>query len=100
MKRRWVYIDGEAVEVTKDFVAEPRSPFPHIMPDLPDFVSPIDGKRYSGRTGMREHCAIHDVVPTADLKGLPLKQAVSEYKPDRAAIKETIIREARKRGLL
>ena len=42
-----------------------------IMPDLPDFVSPIDGKLYSGRAGMREHNLRHDVVPNAELKGLP-----------------------------
>jgi hypothetical protein len=44
---------------------------PTIMPDLPDFVSPIDGRTYSGRAGMREHNLRHDVVPNADLKGLP-----------------------------
>jgi len=46
-----------------------------VMPDLPDFVSPIDGKRYSGRAGLREHCATHNVVPVADLAGLPPKPA-------------------------
>ena len=46
-----------------------------VMPDLPDFVSPIDGKTYSGRTGLREHCATHNVVPVADLAGLPPKPA-------------------------
>lgn len=99
-RRRWIYVDGEAVEVTQDFVAEPRAGMPHVIPDLPDFVSPIDGKTYSGRAGMREHCKIHDVVPTAELKGLPPKMMNQEYKPDRAAIRERIIVEARKRGLL
>ena len=42
-----------------------------IMPDLPDFISPIDGRRYSGRAGLREHCAAHNVVPVSDLAGLP-----------------------------
>ena len=101
-RRRWVYDKeaGELVEVGLDYVAEPRTPMPHVIPDLPDFVSPIDGRRYSGRAGMREHCQIHNVVPTAELKGLPPKPSVQEYKPDRAAIKETLIREAKKRGLL
>lgn len=67
-----------------------------IFGDAPDFVSPIDGKAYSGRAGMREHCARHDVVPTADLKGLPPKQANSQYVPDRAAIRETIRRQVYK----
>jgi hypothetical protein len=49
-----------------------------ILPDLPDFVSPIDGKLYSGRAGLRDHCARHDVVPTADLKGLPYLTTTSD----------------------
>lgn len=49
-----------------------------ILPDLPDFVSPIDGKTYSGRAGLREHCKRHDVVPTADLKGLPYLTTTSD----------------------
>lgn len=42
-----------------------------ILPDLPDFVSPIDGLAYSGRAGLREHNKRHDVVCNEDLKGLP-----------------------------
>lgn len=51
-----------------------------IMPDLPDFVSPIDGKLYSGRAGLREHCLKHDVVPNEDLKGLPYLQSNSDQR--------------------
>lgn len=47
------------------------SPGYSILGDLPDFVSPIDNKVYSGRAGLREHNLRHDVVPVADLKGLP-----------------------------
>ena len=68
-------------------------PAPSVRGDLPDFVSPIDGKVYSGRSGLRDHCARHNVVPTADLKGLPPKLANAEYVPDRAAIRETIRRQ-------
>ena len=46
---------------------------PAVMADIPDFVSPIDGKVVSGRAALREHCKRHDVVPTADLAGLPPK---------------------------
>jgi hypothetical protein len=63
-----------------------------VMGDLPDFVSPIDGSVVSGRAGLREHCKKHHVVPTADLKGLPFKQAVQEYQPDRAGIRDAIRR--------
>lgn len=71
---------------------------PTILGDLPDFVSPIDGKSYSGRTGLREHCRRHDVVPNAELKGLPTLMSNSdtrrpeEVRADRAARKEQVIR--------
>lgn len=51
-----------------------------ILRDLPDFVSPIDNKLYSGRAGLREHCKRHDVVPNADLKGLPILTTQSDQR--------------------
>lgn len=73
-----------------------------ILSDLPDFVSPIDGKQYSGRAGLRDHCARHDVVPTADLKGLPLLQynsdmrSVDQKRKDAAERKRLVINEVDK----
>lgn len=49
-----------------------------VMGDLPDFVSSVDGKVYSGRAGMREHNLKHNVVPVADLQGLPHLQMNSD----------------------
>lgn len=63
---------------------------PAIHGDFEPFVSPLDGKIVSGRKAYRQHCKDHDVVPTMELKGLPPKKAVEEYKPDRAAIKEEL----------
>ena len=37
-----------------------------IMPDLPDFVSPIDGTIVKGRKGYREHCREHNVTGASD----------------------------------
>jgi hypothetical protein len=39
-----------------------------IMPDIPDFVSPIDGKVVNGRRGLREHNKRHNVTNAADFK--------------------------------
>lgn len=36
------------------------------MPDLPDFVSPIDGTVVHGRAGLRRHNKIHNVTNPAD----------------------------------
>jgi hypothetical protein len=77
-RSRWIYINGEAIPAD-DYEAlaiarghaENQRGGVQILPDLPTFRSPIDGKEYSGRAGLREHCAKHDVVPVADLAGLP-----------------------------
>lgn len=69
---------------------------PYIRGDYEPFVSPLNGKVISGRKAYRQHCKDFDVVPTAELKGLPLKKAVTEYKPDRAEIRKEIIRQLNK----
>jgi len=74
-----------------------------ILGDLPDFVSPIDHKLYSGRAGLREHCKRHDVVPNAELTGLPVLTMTSDMRSAQdkarsaAARKERIIHEVTKR---
>jgi len=81
---------------------EPSDKRPFLTPDLPDFVSPIDGKLYSGRAGLREHCKRHDVVPNAELKGLPYLQMTSDMrdsqqvKRDQVARKQQIINQVNK----
>lgn len=98
------HVTGELIEVPVDFQGKPRASEDkasyYILGDLPDFRSPIDGKWYSGRAGLREHCKLHNVVPTADLKGLPIKTKAQEYKPDRKAINETIRRVMYQKGYL
>lgn len=43
---------------------------PAVFGDEGDFISPIDRKVYSGKEGMRQHNARHDVVNNRDLVGL------------------------------
>lgn len=98
-RRCWVYIDGVAYE--KGTEPTPAgSAYPSIMPDLPDFVSPIDGKAYSGRTGLREHCAKHNVVPTADCAGLPFHQPPPDQRLQRRDIRETMLKVMAQKGML
>lgn len=96
-RRCWVYVNGVAYEKGTEPVPELGSAFPRIMPDLPDFVSPIDGKAYSGRTGLREHCARHNVVPTADCAGLPTYQPPVD---NRKAIRESVLQVMAQKGML
>ncbi len=90
-RRSFVQINGKLYERGVDVIPEEetsRQAGPRVMADLPDFVSPIDGKVYSGRAGMRDHCARHDVVPTRDLAGLPV--GPQQIQPDRNAIRQEL----------
>lgn len=78
------YVDGQLVWVRSDLTSPPQRTgvgFPTIMGDLEPFVSPIDGTVVAGRAALREHCLRHNVVPTADLKGLPMRTVNQEYSP-------------------
>ena len=102
-RKGWIYTeDGRTIEKGspehEEYVGS-KSTIAFI-PDDADFVSPIDQKVYSGRAGMREHNRRHNVVSNRDLAGLPYKPSVQEYKPDRAAIRESVINAARKHGVL
>lgn len=105
MRKGWIYYaDGSVVEkgtpeaIARARAAEPTGPF--IAPDQGDFVSPIDGKTYSGRAGMREHCKIHNVVSNLELKGLPPATVNTEIPNQRPAIREALITTMKRKGLL
>lgn len=88
-RKSYVQIDGVLYEKG----TEPRRSgmcSAAVLGDLPDFVSPIDGKIVRGRAGLRDHCARHDVVPTADLAGLPNKRPF--VAPPRAEIRDDVNR--------
>lgn len=75
--KAYEYKDDVLVWHREDLGApEDRVRGPIVMGDLPSFVSPIDGSLVNGRAGLREHCARHNVVPTADLAGLPPKPMI------------------------
>ena len=97
-RQTWVYPNDGSDPVLKENY---RAPATHsgvaILPDLPDFISPIDGRAYSGRAGLREHCLRHDVVPNAELKGLPVltttsdTRSESQKRSDAASRKQLVI---------
>lgn len=53
---------------------------PAIIGDQADLVSPVDGKLYSGRAGLREHNARNDVIDNRDLVGLPTMMSNSDFR--------------------
>jgi hypothetical protein len=58
--------------------------------DHASFVSPIDGRRYYGKTQMNEHNKKHGVLPQSELKGEASYQKAEQTKKDRAARKKQI----------
>ena len=96
MRRSWVYIDGVAYEKGTEPGRGSGVQGPFIMPDSPDFISPIDRTVVRGRAGVRDHCARHNVVPTAELKGLPM--GIQASLPDSKAIRQTIVDVINSRG--
>jgi hypothetical protein len=51
MRKRYVQIDGELIEVTKDY-SEPVAPM--VWGDLPAYESPVTGQMVEGRVQRRE----------------------------------------------
>lgn len=66
LNKRYVY-DPETKKMI-EVQMQPRSAVHLIMPDIPDFVSPIDKTIINGRAGLREHNKRHRVTNVADYK--------------------------------
>ena len=84
----YVIRDGKLVE---KHLAEPLfqdSLAPAVLPDIEPFISPIDKTVIGSRAALRNHCKIHDVVPTEELKGLPPRLANPEYKLTKEQVRE------------
>lgn len=59
MRRRWIQMPGgDLIEVTPDYQA-PKREAPHVIADLPDYESPIDGRVVHGRKGRRDDLKRH-----------------------------------------
>ena len=102
-RRSWVQVNGVLYEKGIDEIpgdSGERGRSAAVMGDLDSFTSPIYGTVVSGRAGLREHCRRHDVVPTAELKGLPPKPMVDtrENPQYREATRQTIANIINDRG--
>jgi len=60
MRRRWIYRDGEAIEVTADYSQEPISAY--VMPDIQPYTSMVDGSLITSRSQHRAHLKQHNCV--------------------------------------
>jgi hypothetical protein len=86
-RKSYIQIGGILYE--KSSLAAEEARCATVRGDLPDFVSPIDGKTYSGRAGLRDHCQRHNVVPTEELRGLPPKPMNLNLEPSQQQRQQT-----------
>lgn len=101
MRKGWIYKDnGDVIEKGTGYLQGRNSNGTMFAPDLPEFRSPIDGKVYSGRAGLREHNKLHNVVNNEELTGLPVDTMNKAPKIDRAAIRESILQIAHQKGYM
>jgi len=64
MRKRWIYVDGEAIEVG-DY--EPTS-LHHVMPDIQPYQSMVDGSMITSRSRHREHLQAHGCIEIGNEK--------------------------------
>lgn len=87
MRRRFVQINGELVEVPIDYVHEPRADH-HILPDIKPYKSMITGEMITSRSKHREHLRAHGCIEVGnETKYLQPKPLQSP-----PGLKETLIR--------
>lgn len=73
-RKSYVYDPEKGELVPKEEYQAPASRL-IVMPDIPDFVSPVDGSIVHGRKSLREHNKQHGVTNSADFKETWEKQA-------------------------
>lgn len=87
MRRRFIQVKGELVEVSTDYVQEPRADI-HIMGDIKPYRSMADGSWITSRSKHREHLRMHNCIEIGnETKHLQPKPITSP-----PGLKETIIR--------
>lgn len=57
-RKRWIYKNGEAIEVTADHAPEPRAEY-HVMGDIQPYKSMVNGEWITSRSRHREHLREH-----------------------------------------
>lgn len=60
-RQRWVYIGGEAIEVSSDYTPDPCA-FAMVMNDIQPYKSMITGEWITSRSHHRAHLKAHKVI--------------------------------------
>lgn len=90
MRRRWIYVKGDLVEVT-DYKPEPRKTDWRVMPDIQPYKSMIDGSVINSRSRHREHLRDHGCFEVGNDSSLHHEPRPLKSPP---GLKEALIRAA------
>jgi hypothetical protein len=81
VRKRYVQIDGALIEVTGDYIAEPRAPM--VMPDIAPYQSMKTGEIINSRSRHREHLRAHQLIEVGnEVKNLAKPQPLPPVKKD------------------
>lgn len=97
-RRRWVYIDGEAVEVTPDFTPAPRNPHTSdgvLWNDRSyDGLRATDGTDISSRSKHREYMKVNNLTTLDDFNVDAMMKKKAEYVTKGGTVKRQDIERA------
>lgn len=88
MRKRWIYRNGEAIEVSSDYQATASAEY-HVMPDIQPYQSMADGSMIMSRSQHREHLKRHNLVEVGNDSSLYKAPKPKSAPP---GLKEDIIR--------
>ena len=87
MRRKFIQVNGELVEVGLNYIPEPRTAF--VMPDIKPYHSMIDGRLVTSRSHHREHLREHGCVEVGNDSSLTRPRPALQPPP---GLKEQIAR--------
>jgi len=87
MRKRWIYRNGEAIEVSNDYSQEPVSAY--VMPDIQPYTSMVDGSMITSRSQHKAHLKQHNCVEVGNDSSL--YRAPKPHSPP-PGLKDDIIR--------
>lgn len=88
MRRRWIYKDGEAIEVSRDYTAYRQVDY-RVLPDIEPYQNMLDGREITSRSRHREFIRDNNLVELGNDSSLFAKPKPIEPAP---GLKEAYIR--------
>lgn len=90
MRRRYIYIEGEMIEVSDSTAPLPASVSHNVIPDIQPYRSMIDGSEITSRSRHRAHLKAHGCIEVGNDRSV-LNPVVKPVSPP-PGLKETIAR--------